>query len=284
MEINLPNIIESNELGYLSLLKIFSICENINSGKVFFNFTNVKFFEANLCAVFGCIVEELVSKKVECYFSNMNTALESILLKNGFLNHYLKTPLAYDVYGTTVKYLALSKDDPDDTCENYILEELIYKKNFPRMSEELTEKILQNIFEVYANAKTHGRCDIIHSCGQFFPNKSNKPLNFTIVDLGKNIKDNVNNALNTNLDACECIKWALIKGNTTKINEPGGLGLSLIFDFINLNKGKIEIISSNGYYKFNTNIVKTRLLNYKFPGTIINFTFNLDDSKSYSLK
>jgi hypothetical protein len=37
------------------------------------------------------------------------------------------------------------------------------------------------------------------------------------------------------LDSCEAIKWALTEGNTTKEgDQPGGLGLKLIKDFIQM--------------------------------------------------
>lgn len=60
-------------------------------------------------------------------------------------------------------------------------------------------------------------------------------LNFTIVDLGKTIKTGVNNFLKKNLSGIEYIAWAVEEGNTTKRGTiPGGLGLSLIREFLKI--------------------------------------------------
>ncbi|RED25041.1 hypothetical protein BD847_1780 [Flavobacterium cutihirudinis] len=284
MEINLPRTILSDEIGYSSLITIFNLCERKNNSNIFFNFNDLRFIEANLCSIFGCILEILNKNKCTYHFIGMHDNIAVILNKNNFLTHYLNAEKIEDDFNTTIKYESFHNTRQDDFYETYIYEELINKKDFPKMSENLTIKILENIFEIFVNAKTHGKCEYIHACGQLFPNQKNKPLNFTIVDLGINIKENVNVSKNISLTACEAIEWAMIEGNTTKVNEPGGLGLSVIFQFIALNKGKFEVISSNGYYNFSNGKIKTRTLECEFPGTIINFTFNLDDENSYTLK
>lgn len=284
MEINLPIRIQSNDIGYTSLIRIFNTCEKKKNSNIFFNFKNLNFFEANLCSIFGCILEKLKENNCNYFFIGMRKSVEDIFNKNNFLTHYLDFKKIEDDFNTTIKYESFHRTKEDDAYETYIHDELISKNGFPKMSEKLTIKILENIFEIFVNAKTHGRCEYIHACGQLFPNMINKPLNFTIVDLGINIKENVNSSLIENLTSCEAIEWAMIEGNTTKINEPGGLGFSVIFQFIKLNKGKFEVISSDGYYNFSDGTVKTRILECEFPGTIINFTFNLDDENSYTLK
>lgn len=284
MEISLPNNIRSNIDGYQALINIFNKCKVLNNTTVYFNCIYLTFFEANLCALLGCIIEKLHSNNCRVEFIEVKDNVKTIMLKNGFLKYYFNNEqIVEDTFGTTVKYLAVHKNDDDDIFEKYIIQEVLGKDNFPSMSVKLTEKILTNIFEVYVNAKTHGKCEFIHACGQFFPRNDNKPLRFTIVDLGVNIKENVSLFMNIDVKACEAIKWAMKKGNTTKTTEPGGLGLSYIFEFIELNMGKVEIISSNGIYIYEKGEVLTIELNEEFSGTIVNFTFNLDDKKKYKL-
>ncbi|MCL5055576.1 MAG: hypothetical protein M1169_06475 [Firmicutes bacterium] len=63
--------------------------------------------------------------------------------------------------------------------------------------------------------------------------RTREPL--TIVDLGKTIKTGVNNFLKKNLSGIEYIAWAVEEGNTTKRGTiPGGLGLSLIREFLKI--------------------------------------------------
>ena len=87
------------------------------------------------------------------------------------------------------------------------------------------------------------------------------------------------------LDSCESIKWALTEGNTTKEgDQPGGLGLKLIKDFIQINKGKLQIVSQFGYYEFSMHGESYQELNYEFPGTCINIEINTNDSSNYCLQ
>ena len=111
----------------------------------------------------------------------------------------------------------------------------------------------------------------------------------TIVDMGQSIKTNVNSFRKKfnkdDLSGSQAIEWALVKGNTTKTgNNPGGLGLDVIFEFIKLNKGKIQIVSADGYWEFIRGKTEAKLFDNDFPGTIANIEFNLDDSSYYQLK
>ena len=88
-----------------------------------------------------------------------------------------------------------------------------------------------------------------------------------------------------NLSGEEAIKWALKYGHTTKTgNISGGLGLDIMFQFIQLNKGQVQIVSSDGYWKFSKDAFNSSNFDNAFPGTIVNINFNLSDESSYMLK
>ena len=110
-----------------------------------------------------------------------------------------------------------------------------------------------------------------------------KPLHFTIVDKGITIKENVCNFLAESLSGSETIQWAIVRGNSTK-QEVGGLGLGIIFEFIKLNKGKIHIVSADGYYEFSNGQETTKTLSNPFEGTLVNLTFDLTDKHHYYLE
>ncbi|HNS41892.1 MAG TPA: hypothetical protein PKN22_03975 [Taishania sp.] len=282
MIITIPNDIKSEFVGYDFFITWINEHQNVRNSEITFDFEKVTFLEANLCALIGAIFEILESNNNKISLKNINTAIETILRKNAFL-----VPFGYeridDNYDTSLTYMKFTPND-DSGFYNYIQNELLSKQQFPSHSEKLGKEITRNIFEIYENARTHGRCDYIHTCGQFFPRKVDKPLHFTIVDKGVNIKQNVSDYLNKEIGGADAIEWAMIKGNTTKTGETsGGLGLSVIFDFIKLNRGKIQIISSDGFYEFkNGNVVKAKL-NSIFEGTIVNIKFNLNDSNHYML-
>lgn len=285
MIIKFENDIKTDFEGYQKLIDLISNIRDSLDNTVVIDFSNVYFFEANLCAVLATIIEILENggKKVELL--NFNNRVETILRKNEFLIRYGYEKIV-DNYATSIRYQKFdSKNKLDDSnFEYYIKDQLLSKNDFPSHSKLLGKHITLRIFELYENARTHGSCDFIHACGQYFPRKFEKPLNVTIVDTGKNFQENVSEFLGHYISAEEAIEWAMKNGNTTKTGDiSGGLGLDLIFQFIQHNKGKIQIISSDGFWEWHKGKSTKRTLNNAFNGTIANLRFNLNDNSHYRL-
>ena len=153
------------------------------------------------------------------------------------------------------------------------------------MSEGLTKRFRQSLFEIFQNAAMHSKSESgIFTCGQFFPQMHR--LDFTIADAGVGIRENVRQYTgNSKMNSCTAIIWALTEGNTTKTgDQPGGLGLKLLKDFILMNKGKLQIVSRYGYYQFSASGDKCIKLDYDFPGTCVNIEINTQDTSSYCLQ
>jgi hypothetical protein len=286
MIIKFDNDIKTDFEGYQKLIDLGHKAKNSSDKIITFDFSNVYFFEANLCAVLGTIVEILETHGKEIKFVNFTNKVETILRKNEFLLPYDYGKID-DRYATSITYQKFNpmNKDEDDMFENYIKEQLLSKSDFPSHSKLLGKHITLRIFELYENARTHGSCHYIHACGQYFPKKSEKPLNVTIVDTGKNFQENVSDFFKKNISAIEAIEWAMQDGHTTKTGDiSGGLGLDLIFQFIKHNKGKIQIISADGFWEWHRGTATKKTLNNPFNGTIANLRFNLNDTSHYSLK
>jgi hypothetical protein len=283
MKVLMLHKIRSDFDGYNSLISLYHYLLGQNDSEIILDFIETEWFEANLSAVLGAIcvlVEEQGSKMT---VSNINPVLLKVLCRNLFLCEFGYDKLEEDL-GTIITY---RKFTPYEDIEfmDYIRNELLSKPDFPKHSKLLGKKINESIFELFENARTHGHCKKIYTCGQYYPNKKTKRLDITIVDMGKTIKTNVNEYLKQNLSGSEAIEWALEYGHTTKTGTvSGGLGLDIIFEFIKLNNGKIQIISSDGYWEYRRGIIEKKLFEDPFPGTIANIEFNLDDDKSYILK
>ena len=58
--------------------------------------------------------------------------------------------------------------------------------------------------------------------------------------------------------------------------------MSILAEFIKLNKGKFQIISDNGFYEYGISET-SRVLKFPFPGTIVNMEFRTDDTQTYRL-
>jgi hypothetical protein len=272
--------------GYSKFLLTYNKLKSVENSTITFDFKLNTWLEANLCAVFGALIEVLEENNNKIDFINMGYRLEDTLSRNGFLELFKKSKKT-DYNNTILSYQRYNPKD-DEIFNNYVKEELLNKPDFPKHTVKAGKKISESIFEIYENARTHGKCNFIHICGQYYPNKEGKPLHITIVDRGISIRRNVNEHFKKtykdfkSISAKEAIDWAVFKGNTTKIGIPGGLGLDIIIEFVKLNKGKIQIISSNGYWEYDKE-VSMQSFDFPFIGTIVNIKFNLSDDSVYYL-
>ena len=283
MEFFISRQIRSDFSGYSELIDLYNNIKQAKNQDIILDFRNTTWLEANLASIIGAIIELVKEDGKKVTLINLKNSIKNVLQRNGFLFEFGE-PVIKD-WGNTIISYKKYKPEEDNKFRDYIKNELLSKPDFPEHSEKLGKKINESIFEIYENARTHGKCKRIHSCGQYYPNKTPKRLDMTIVDMGRTIKSNVNEYLKDKKTGCQSIDWAIQYGHTTKTgNISGGLGLDIILQFIKLNKGKVQIVSSDGYWEYRRGKIITNLFNHYFPGTIVNIEFNLDDSSIYKLR
>lgn len=271
--IDLVNI-NTTSTSYESLIRSFQTVRSHKFEQIQINLTN--WFSANMSAVLGGLLDSLDStNKIEIH---PDLSIKRILEKNRFLSNY-GFPRIYDSNNTTIPYLKLKAED-SRYFNDYVINELLSKNALPKMSDALKKKIAESIYEIFVNAQMHSGSPYIYTCGQFYPYGNN--IEFTIVDMGRGFKANVNERFSSNLTSLQSIRWAIGDGNTTKLNAPGGLGLSLLKDFIYKNNGKIQIISGDGFFEYGKE-TNEKQLSVPFPGSIVNMCFKTDDKNSYLL-
>jgi signal transduction histidine kinase len=153
------------------------------------------------------------------------------------------------------------------------------------MTDALLRKFRESLFEVYGNAVDHAETQLgIFACGQYYPR--NQRLDFSIADLGIGIQERILKDLGVRMTPVQAINWAM-EGNTTRRGRPGGLGLQLIREFLQLNGGRIVVVSASGYWelsKKHKGKPRTSVLHCAFPGTIVTIEVNAADKKSYRLR
>ncbi|MBX9587490.1 MAG: ATP-binding protein [Gammaproteobacteria bacterium] len=241
----------------------------------------VNWFDADMCAALGAILYRLGDQVNTIKFTNLAPEIERILAKNGFLNHfgYVQIP---DNWSTTIPYRRFDVKD-DRAFAEYIANEFLPRSEIPKMSLMLRNKFQKNIFEIFSNAVIHSDTKLgIFSCGQYFPNRH--ALDFSIADLGVGIRQNIQNKIGLKLTAEEAINWATSDRNTTKRGQvPGGLGLKLLGEFIDVNGGCIQIVSEYGYWQRKKNQIETAQLVAPFPGTVVSIEINSNDPATYKL-
>ena len=280
MKIALPQKLMSEKDGFGFFAQLYEQTKDMSFDELILDFKYNTWFEANLCATLGAILSKLQENFVSVRFMNMSPSVERILLKNHFLSNFGSEALP-DTHQTTIKFRKF-KVTEEKQFKDYLDKELLSQPDLPQMSHLLKRKINMSIFEIFNNANIHGQCIHVFSCGQYFPQKMR--LVFTIADLGRTIKKNVNEYLNKSYSSSEAITWAVEEGNTTKTGTiPGGLGLSLIRDFLKLNKGGIQIASSEGYWEERKGVIFAKKFENALIGTIVNLDFNINDHSSYAL-
>ena len=238
-------------------------------------------FDADMCAAFGAILYSLEENLNMVNLLHIPQSVERILSKNGFLSHYGRVKIP-DRWGTTITYQRFDVKD-DRYFARYIEDELIHRSEIPKMSRGLLKKFRESIFEIFSNAILHSHTDLgIFSCGQFFPNRNR--LDFTVADLGVGIRQNIKNHIGLELSPEDAIIWATKEFNTTKRGKvPGGLGLKILCEFIDLNGGSIQIVSDAGYWQRKNKKTVTKPLSYPFPGTVVSVEIDTSDKHVYSL-
>jgi hypothetical protein len=277
----MPSEIITKQDGYQELIRLFHESYNLEYNNLTIDFSETVLFEANLCAVLGAILSRLQERFNTVELKNIESSLKEMFTQNEFLSYYGSEVVPAEG-STRLKFKKFAANEKH-SFKKYIDEQLLVHPDMPVMSDALKKEISKSILELFNNASEHGRSKYIYCCGQYYPDK--KKLDFTIVDLGNTIRKNVRDFLGRKtMSGEDAISWAVAYGNTTKTGSiPGGLGLALIREFLRKNEGKIQIASSNGYWKEKGEVVSAGFP-YSFIGTIVNLEFNISDKKSYKLQ
>lgn len=238
-----------------------------------------QWFAANMCSALGGVLDKITENLNEIKFVNISEKIKIILMKNDFLSHYGFKKII-DINNTTIKFLKLKPTD-GKYFYLFVTNELLSRPELPCISLPLKKKMTEAIYEIFVNAQIHSETKNIYTCGQFYPQKN--IIEFTITDTGIGFKNRINQRFKRNLTSIQTIQWAINDCHTTKIGISGGLGLALLKEFIGKNKGKLQIISDDGFYQYDSNGEDVKLFHGAFPGTIVNLQFKTDDTSSYIL-
>lgn len=279
----IPSSLRSDFFGYSFMSKLAGESIRYSRLLIIIDFEKCRTIEGNLCAILGNILEGLIERDNVIKIINVNSATLRSLANNGFLEKF-NYPYSVPKYHTnSVQFKKFNLED-ETTAKDFFDSELFRKEGMPQMSINARKAILRSIFEICVNAITHAGCQYVYCCGQFFKGNNNPRATISFVDLGKTITANVSQHLKQSFSGIEAIIWALKEGNTTKFgSEPGGLGLKLLQDLIYYNKGKLQMISGNGFVEIIDKSVTTKELQYDFPGTIVTLELKLGDPNFYIL-
>jgi anti-sigma regulatory factor (Ser/Thr protein kinase) len=236
-------------------------------------------FSANMASALGAVLDKLINGLNSVKFGHIDEKIKLILQKNDFLSFYgfLR---AIDNHSTTIRYMKLRPSD-GKFFSQYVTNELLNRSELPRLSAGLKEKMTEAIYEIFVNAQIHSQTEHIYTCGQFYPIKNR--IEFTITDVGIGFKEKIKQRFGKELTSVQAIRWAVQDRHTTKKEVTGGIGLAILREFIIRNKGKMQIVSGDGFYEYSHRGETVETMTARFPGSIVNLQFCTDDNLSYLL-
>lgn len=283
--IRLPQSICTDISGYQHLVDIYDKIRSQNDFEVTLSFEQCSHFEANLSAILGSLLDDLMLRGYNLWLTTpQNITVRDNLSRNNFFSKFNPDYIVDD----TENFIEYKKFAPSEYKEfkEYIQTQLMQKQKFPAHTEQAGKLIQESIMEIFVNAVSHGECANVYSCGEYDKTKHPPCLDITIVDCGHSIPQKVNDFMTKKgwqtMSHCDAITWALKAGNTTK-NIPGGLGLSTLIEFLTLNHGAMQIVSGLGMVEYRNKIFKYYDLSKPFDGTIVNMEFNFNDNNNYRL-
>ena len=280
--LNFPVKIDNDYTGIKNLIEIHNEIKKYFFENINLNFSNTRYIAANLSAALGAILDDGIDTN-SYEFRYLNTSVKTILQKNNFLSFYGFEKLE-DIYNTTIMYKKFKADSVQSFTE-YLYDELFSKCDLPSMTKAFQKQLVGSLVEIFVNADMHGHCQYTYTCGQYFPN--NHILNFTIVNLGQTMRENLikfTNKSYKDISGVKAINWAVQEMTTTKDDMTGGLGLTNARKFIEKNNGKIQIISDDGFWQEDIHGTVCKEFMLRFMGTIVNFEINMNDNKNYYVK
>jgi len=282
-EIFIPQAIHSTFKSYDELLSLFSCYTNDNIDTIIMNFRKNTWFDANLLPIiYGYAVYGGLKHNIRTAYDNQNDCkLHQVLIRNGFAKYCFNMEYKPKKHETVVPFKVFQSSDTYG-FGSYIDAEIV--RYFPKMEDRVKRDLSIFTQELFGNAQIHGGCNKVFTCGQYY--YQNQKMDFTIVNLGTTIGENVKSFLmeqNKELPQNN-IGWAVQPENSTKRTNSGGMGLSLMQEFIYHNNGKYQIISGNEFWELNEKKICEKNFGHIFPGTVINIEIDQNDTSYYKYK
>jgi len=268
--------------GFRRLAHLHDEIRTLDAGIIEVDLSSCTWLDANMCAPLGAILTLRKDKQIR--MKAVRDGLLDILQKNGFLPNFgFDRPKKPDTFGTTIEYRCFERTDIRGFM-GYVAQQF-EGKGLPQMTAALRRRFTESIAELFGNAMEHSETQHgIFACGQWFPRRHR--LDFSVADLGIGIRERILRSTGSHLEAEEAIAWAVDADNTTRHpgeGKPGGLGLKLIKEFINLNGGSIQIASDRGHWRFQRGQEELKRFDTPFPGTAVNIEIDTADTQTYCL-
>jgi len=266
--------------GFQQLAMFHSTVSKCQDRDITLDFSQCKFFDANMVAPLAALIELAKARSKTFTVQNLQKKVRNALRRNYFLEQFghgrlddkLKLAIPYEKFAVIEHH----------KFWNY-LQNVMSKDGMPHMTPNLTYEFQKSLFELFSNSRNHAKTELgVFACGQLFSTEDT--LRLTISDAGIGMLASIREKEKEITDEKAAIVWALETGNTANIGKkPGGMGLKLIKEFVDYNKGELLIVSGRGFYQYNKGRQTTELFSTGLPGTTVSLKIDTTDQNLYSL-
>jgi hypothetical protein len=270
------SVIRSDTAGFSRLARLAEELSVYRNTKIKIDIGRVTWLDAHLAAPLLIVIRRTAARGNRVEFINPQPDVGLMLRKILFL-----AGAATDTHGTTMPTTEF--DLADGVKFSLYAKKHLSRKEVPDMTPALQGKFFEGIDELFANSSLHSNASIkLAVCGQFYPR--NRRLDFTLADGGRTISGSLRDAKIDFYSDDGAIAWAMEPYNTTRQGDiPGGLGSKLLREFIELNGGKLIVVSRAGFWCQKGAKVIHSLLSHPFPGTAVILEINTADRNKYDL-
>lgn len=270
--------IRADQDGFEFLASLSSSLGRYSSlGSIHLDFHEAVWIDGHMLAPLGAVLYMHTIMGNSVSFRNMQPNLESLFRKNGFLSAFADEVRTKDKWGTIIPYRRYVPSD-ERSFPTY-MSKLAKNRGDLRFNDIAKNSLLMTTLEIFNNAVSHGRSSAgVFVCGQYYPNINR--VRFSMADLGVGIRQNVSSFLNTAISGLDAIRWALERGNSTRLGRPGGMGLYFLRNFIESNSGKLSIVSGDSIISLGEEEYGMKTSRY-FNGTYITLEINTNIPSVY---
>jgi len=268
----------TDSVGIKQLLSFYDDCKQFQNVNIQINLDNLLWLDGNLCAFLGALMYRL--KQENNLIFSINAADVNKKCKVLFHNDFLPIDQNLNLYkGTSIPFKGFLPKQKDEFIA-YLEDELLAHQAMPKFSDEIKEKLIDDLIEIYGNIDKHAEtAHPFFVCGQVYPKQ--EVIKFSLCDLGvgfyKKIKERKPELIKATADA---ILWA-VEGNSTKPDASGGMGLKNLHQYFTRTNGGIQIYTGDTNWCSKTMeqnvIIKPRgmtILEKNFSGSLISLEFN----------
>lgn len=247
--------------GFTVLARLHDRLSRLHNEDVTLDLTRLRWIDAQLGAALLIIVEHARLNGNHIALVSARPEVMQILRRNGTLKSRRD-----DDSGTTVRVTKFASTEEIEFAR--FSRRSLDHLRISRLAPLLQRSFFEGVDELFSNSALHAKSQTeIFVCGQYFPKK--RILSFLVADGGRGIEGSLASSGRIFTSPVSAITWAMHPKNSSRVGDvPGGLGLSILRDFIKKNEGRLVMCSHRGYWEESAGIISACSLRTYFPGTV----------------